>query len=135
MEKIKGLYNKHKEIILYVIFGGVTTVVSVLLTYILDRNGIIGFKARIISDIVAITVAYITNKIWVFKSKCKNIKELFKEILSFYGARALTTLLSIVITYIFVDLLKYNNLVVQYSTTIIVTILNYILSKLLIFKK
>ena len=135
MRKIKELYNKYEEIILYVIFGGITTVVSVLLTYILDRNGIIGSKARIISDIVAISVAYITNKIWVFKSKCKNIKELLKEILSFYGARALTTLLSIVIAYIFVDLLKYNNLVVQYSTTIIVTILNYILSKVLIFKK
>lgn len=135
MNKIKELFNKYKEAIMYLFFGGLTTVISVVLIYVFDRNGIIGVKARTISDIICIIFAYITNKIWVFESKCNSFKELVKEALSFFGARALTTLLSIASSFIFVDLLHYNNLIVQYSTSIIVTILNYVFSKLIVFKK
>lgn len=135
MNKIKELFYKYKEGILYLFFGGLTTVISVVLIYVLDRAGIIGVKARIISDFICICFAYVTNKIWVFESKCSNFKELVKEIISFFSARALTTLLSVVISFIFVDMLHYNNLIVQYSTSIIVTILNYVFSKLLVFKK
>lgn len=135
MNKIKELFNKYKEAIMYLFFGGLTTIISVVLIYVFDRNGIIGVKARTISDIICIIFAYITNKIWVFESKCNSFKELVKEALSFFGARALTTLLSIASSFIFVDLLHYNNLIVQYSTSIIVTILNYVFSKLIVFKK
>lgn len=135
MNKIKELYFKYKEQILYLFFGGITFVVSSAILIYLDYIGIIGIKARIISDAVGIIVAYITNKIWVFESKCSNFKELLKEILSFLSARALTTILSLVSTYIFVDTLHLNNLIVQFTTTFIVILLNYVFSKLFIFKK
>lgn len=135
MKKIKELFIKYKEQILYLFFGGITFLVSSVIIFVLDRNGIIGIKARIISDVVAIIVAYITNKIWVFESKCNSLKELLKEMLSFFSARAFTTVLSLLSSYVFVDKLHYNNLIVQYSTTVIVIILNYVFSKLFIFKK
>lgn len=135
MEKIKELYFKYKEQILYLFFGGVTFFVSALLIIILDAKGIIGIEARIISDGIAIIVAYITNKIWVFESKTNTLKDFLKELLSFLSARILTTLLSVLSAYVFVDKLNFNNLIVQFSTTIIVIVLNYIFSKLFIFKK
>lgn len=135
MEKIKELYFKYKEQILYLFFGGVTFLVSSVLIIVLDKQGIIGIKARIISDGIAIIVAYITNKIWVFESKTDTFKAFIKELLSFLSARVFTTLLSVLSAYIFVDKLNFNNLIVQFTTTFIIIILNYIFSKLFIFKK
>ena len=135
MKKIKEIYLKYKEEILYLFFGGITFIVGSGLIVLLDFNGIIGTKARFISDGVAIIVAYITNKIWVFESKCDTFKEFISEMLKFFSSRIFTTLLSILSAFIFVDKLHLNNLIVQFSTTFVVIILNYIISKLIVFKK
>ena len=136
MEKIKELFFKYKEQILYLFFGGVTTVVSLGCIAIFEYCfNIVGIAARIPSDIIAIIVAYITNKIWVFESKCKDFKDLVREIASFFSARAFTLILSVVLVFIFVDKLKFNNMIVNLVVTVVVVILNYVFSKLFIFKK
>jgi len=136
MEKIKELYFKHKEKILYLIFGGFTTVVCLICVAIFEYQfNIVGVAARIPSDIIAIIFAYITNKIWVFESKCNNIKELGREIISFFGARAFTLVLSSLLVFIFVDTLGWNNMAVNLIATVITILLNYVFSKLFIFKK
>lgn len=134
MEKIKELYIKYKEQILYLVFGGLTTVVCLGCVWLFERVNITGIASRIPSDLIAMTVAYITNKIWVFESKCDTFKELLKEIGSFYGARIFTLVLSAIIVFIFVDRLKYNNMIVNLIATVITVILNYVFSKLFIFK-
>lgn len=129
------IYKKNQEIWNYLITGGFGVVVSVA-SYELSR--IIGFgiiTSNIISWIIAVLFMYVTNKIIVFKSKCDNNKELIKEFFSFIVARLFTLFIETTVLYIGSDLLKINDIIVKIIAQIIIIILNYIFSKLLIFKK
>ena len=142
MEKIKELYLKYKEIINYLIFGVLTTIVSLATKYLLlftildAENGIQLQIAIVISWIVACTFAYITNRIWVFESKSK---ELIKEAIKFYVSRLATLGLEMLIMFIFVTALGLNTHIWVVVWTIVAQIAiiigNYILSKLIVFKK
>lgn len=92
--------------------------------------------AVVISWIAAVVFAYITNRIFVFKSKSKKI---LKEITSFFGARLLTLGLEMLIMWFFVTFLKLNSdlwvLIWTMVAQILVIIFNYIFSKLFVFKK
>ena len=83
MNKIKNLINKHKEFISYGFWGGVTTLLHILLFWLLTKIGIKYYIANIITLITIKALAYIVNKIFVFKTKRKNKKELFKEIIKY----------------------------------------------------
>lgn len=136
--KLKSIYLKYEEIINYLIFGVLTTIVSLVSYYILVitiLNPNISYQlqlANIISWICAVTFAYITNRKYVFKSKSENI---LKEAKDFYSARVLTLVLDMVIMFLFVTVLKFNDKIIKLFVQIIVTLTNYILSKLFIFKK
>ena len=138
MKKIKDLFIKYQEIISYLIFGVLTTVISLatyyLLVYtILDPKR--GFElqiANIISWISCVTFAYFTNRIFVFKSKRT---DKLKEAISFYGSRIATLLLEMGIMFIFVTILHFNDKIIKLVAQVVITILNYVLSKLLIFRK
>ena len=142
MKKILNIYKKYEEIINYLIVGGLTTIVSIvtkwglLFTILNPKNAIHLQAAVIISWIVAVTFAYITNRIFVFKSKNKNI---FKEVISFFGSRILTLLIEMFIMWFFVTFLKLNSNTWVITWTIlaqlIVIVLNYVFSKLFVFKK
>ena len=138
MKKLISLYKKYEEIINYVIVGGLTTLVS-LATYYLcvltvfdPDNAVLLQLANIISWVVAVTFAYITNRIFVFKSKSKDY---VKEISSFAGSRVVTLLLDMGIMFLGVTILGFNDKIAKLVVQVIVTILNYILSKLFVFKK
>ena len=142
MKKILKLYKKYEEIINYLIVGVLTTVVSIavkwgLLFTILNPKNAVQLQASIIiSWIAAVTFAYFANRIFVFKSKSKNI---IKEILSFFGARLLTLGMDMFIMWFFVTLLKLNSdtwvLIWTMVVQVLVTIFNYIFSKIFVFKK
>lgn len=142
MKKLLNLYKKYEEIVNYVIVGGCTTVVSlgtkwVLLFTILDAKKAIELQISvIISWIFAVTFAYIMNRIFVFKSKSKKI---LKEVVSFFSGRLLTLGIEMLIMWFFVTLLKLNSdkyvIIWTLLTQIIILILNYIISKLIVFKK
>ncbi len=142
MKKIINLYKKYEEIINYLIVGVLTTVVSLvvkwgLLFTILDpKNSVQLQVAVVISWIAAVVFAYITNRIFVFKSKSKKI---LKEITSFFGARLLTLGLEMLIMWFFVTFLKLNSdlwvLIWTMVAQILVIIFNYIFSKLFVFRK
>lgn len=142
MKKIYELYKKYEEIINYLIVGVLTTVVSLIVKWgllftILNAKDAIQLQAAvIISWIVAVTFAYVTNRIFVFKSKSKNI---LKEVISFFGARLLTLGIEMVVMWFFVTLLKLNSdiwvLIWTVVAQVIVIILNYVFSKLFVFKK
>ena len=138
INKIKKIYLKYKEIINYLIFGVLTTIVSLLTYYllvftILDPNKAIELQiANIISWITCVTFAYITNRKYVFNSKNKNI---IKEVIKFYSSRLTTLFLDMILMYIFVTKLEFNDKIIKIIIQIIIIILNYILSKLLVFKK
>lgn len=130
------LYKKYEEIILYGFFGVCTTIVNILTYYVFAH--IFNFStvlSTIIAWIVGVLFAFVTNKIWVFKSKKWDKSIIVKEILSFFSCRLFTGLLDIVIMYLFVDVLSFNDMIIKIISNIIVIILNYIASKLIIFNK
>ena len=135
---IKQTYIKYKEIINYLIFGILTTFISLITYYlliitILNPNNPIELQiSNIISWIFSVTFAYITNKKYVFNSNEKKIK---KEILKFYTSRLSTLFIDIILMFIFVTILKLNDKIIKIIVSIIIIILNYILSKLIVFKK
>lgn len=142
MKKIIELYKKYEEIINYLIIGVLTTVVNLAVKYallftVLNASDATQLQiAVVISWVVACIFAYITNRKIVFKSKSTKI---IKEFTAFVSARLFTLVLEMLIMFIFVTLLKLNsNLwVVIWSIVaqVVVIVVNYILSKLVIFKK
>lgn len=138
MQKIVDLFNKYKEVIMYLIFGVLTTVVSLVTYYaltltILNPNSALQLQlANIISWIVSVAFAYITNRKFVFESKSEDI---VKELSSFVGGRILTLLMDMAIMFIFVTLLHFNDKIFKMVSQIIVIVANYIISKLFVFKE
>jgi putative flippase GtrA len=137
MKKIKQIYFKYEEIINYLIVGVLTTIVSLATYYllvltILNPNNAFELQiANIVSWLVAVTFAYYTNRKYVFKSNDPNIK---KEMSSFYASRLATLLMDMGSMFIMVTLCHFNDKISKLIVQIIVTIANYVLSKLLVFK-
>lgn len=135
MMKIKGLMKKYKEIILYLIFGALTTAVSIgvfALTEYLEIHELIG---NIISWVIAVMFAFFTNRIWVFESRTDSVKSFFKQLLLFCFFRLFTFFVEEFIIFIFITILKFNSILIKVIAQVLVIILNFILSKLIVFKK
>ena len=136
MKKLKELYLKYKEIINYIIFGGLTTITNFVVYFICTKlfsidevisNGIAWF--------LSVLFAYVTNKIFVFESKTHGIKELV-EMSSFFLARVLSGICCDVGTFaLMVKVFAINDVVAKIVTQVMVIVMNYVLSKLVIFKK
>ncbi len=133
-----SIYHQNEEIWNYLIVGGLTTIVSLLTYYIcvltfLNPNHPIELQiANIISWILAVAFAYITNRVFVFKSKEKNIT---KEATSFIASRITTLLLEMLTMFILVTMLTFNDKISKILAQIIVVVGNYIISKVFVFKK
>ena len=138
MNKIKELYQKYKEIINYLIFGVLTTVVSLVTYYIcvftvLDPDNAIQLQiANVISWIISVAFAYITNRKFVFES---NEENKIKEATKFVTSRIATLLMDMVIMCVGVTTLKFNDKIMKLVSQVVVIVMNYILSKLIVFKK
>lgn len=132
------IYQKQREIINYLIVGVLTTLVSLIIYYslvytILNPDKALELQiANVISWIISVLFAYVTNRKFVFQST--NRKK-GKEFISFVSARILTLIMDMLIMYFGVTLLKGNDKIWKIVSQIIVIISNYILSKLFVFKK
>lgn len=138
MKKFLAFYKQYEEIINYLIIGGITTVISLVTYYLListflDASIALELQvANIISWLICVIFAYFTNRIFVFKSNNDNK---LKEIISFTSSRVLTLLLDMLIMFVFVTLLKGNDKIFKIISQIVVIIVNYIISKLIVFRK
>ena len=130
------LWGKYKEMILYVFFGGCTTLVN-LAAYAVCYYGcaLSNVAATIIAWVMGVVFAFVTNKLWVFESKSWAWAVLGRELPSFVGCRAATGLLDLLVMFVCVDLLHWNAMVMKVLSNVLVIILNYIGSKLLVFVK
>lgn len=135
MERIKKLFNKYKEMILYLFFGGCTTLVNIIAYYICSKIGIGTAVSTVIAWVLSVLFAYITNRKYVFESKAIGFLTIIKETANFFFCRLATGLLDLAIMVVFVDLLHFNGMTIKILSNIIVIILNYVASKLLIFRK
>lgn len=131
---MKTIFQKYKSIIAYLFFGVLTTLIN-WGSYFLCYNivHIPNVPSTIIAWILAVAFAFITNKIWVFDSKSFDGKVLLHEIWTFIAARLITGILDVI--NLAVDVFAMNSTVWKLISNIIVIILNYIFSKLIIFKK
>lgn len=128
-----GIYHKNEELWNYLIVGALTTVVSIgsysIFSKLLKINYLI---SNVLSWIVSVIFAYFTNRWFVFHSK---EKKKFKEFIAFVSSRLLTLLLDSCLMIVGVDYLKIDDLLTKILVQIIIVISNYILSKLIVFKK
>jgi gtrA family protein len=120
------------ELIAYIIFGILTTVVDWVVYYILSGLGVNYIINSIISWTVAVLFAFITNKLFVFDSK--RLKNIFRELVLFVLSRLSTLVINLAGMYVLISLLKLNEFISKAILSILVVILNYIFSKLFIFK-
>lgn len=134
MNKMKELLVKNKELISYGFWGFVTTLLHLLLFWILTKINIKYYIANIITLITIKIIAYVVNKIFVFKTKCKNGKELVGEITKFILSRLFTMGIDYIGLILLVELLKINELIGKAIILVIVVIINYILSKKYVYK-
>jgi len=135
IKKIKDLYLKYKEVVNYLIFGGLTTLVNFIVYFIAKWIGIEEWISNSIAWVIAVVFAYITNKIFVFESKTTEKKEILKEISSFFTCRAFSGVLDIGLFWLLVEKFEFNDIIIKIILQIIVILLNYIFSKLWVFKK
>lgn len=129
-------YPKYRGAILYIFFGGITTLINIISYYISYKIlNIPNVPSTIIAWVLSVIFAFITNKIWVFESKSWKREVALKELISFISVRLLTGAIDLAFMYITVDLLKYNEILMKIVSNVFVLISNYIGSKLFIFRK
>lgn len=130
------LFKKYREVILYVFFGGLTTVVNWVSYWFLADVAHVGYLwSTVAAQVLAILFAYITNRVWVFESKVTGFKGILGEMLRFFGARIISLFIDLGCMYVGVDLLRLNDKLMKLLANVVVVIVNYIFSKVFIFKK
>ena len=134
-QEIIDLMNKYMNIILYAVFGVLTTVVNIVVYWIAAHPlALPVMVSTVIAWIAAVLFAYVTNRKWVFHSQAQGTKEIVQELVSFFACRLATGVVDWACMFIFVDLLHFNDVIIKAAANVLVIILNYVASKLVIFK-
>ncbi len=132
------IYKKHKEVFNYLIAGGLTTLVNLVvyyglvLTVLNPEDPVLLQTAIVIAWIAAVTFAYVVNRKFVFESRNAHVA---KEAFSFFLARLGTLFLEMGFMYLTVTVLSINDKIAKVMVQILIIVANYILSKLFVFRK
>ena len=128
-------YNKYREVLLYLLFGGLTTGVNIVTFFLLRQFSVEVYISNVVAWILSVLFAFITNKTFVFESKNNSRQEDFKEMLSFFGFRVLSLVFDMGSMLLLLEVFHINELISKIIANVLVIILNYVFSKLFIFKK
>lgn len=136
VEKIRKLLKKHWDILAYLFFGVLTTVVNYLV-YLPCYNllWLSATLSNVIAWVVSVAFAFLTNKPFVFKSRDWSAKVVWPELTKFVGTRLSSGALETLIMFVTVDVAGLNGNVMKLAVSVLVVIINYIGSKLLVFRK
>lgn len=140
MQKLKDLFNKYQEPILYIFFGGITTLIN-WVAYVLLLNAFSYGVSNGIAWVIAVIFAFIVNKIFVFKSKDTGFLVVLKEALMFLAARAFSGIVDILGLPLLVsigldqEIFGIEGALAKLAITVVVLIINYVFSKFAIFRK
>lgn len=133
---MKDFIKKYKEPFLYLFFGGLTFLVSVgtyaFFNVVLSINELV---ANILSWILSVLFAFFTNRIWVFTASTENLKGFLIQMASFFSGRVITLLIEEGILFLFITQLHFGSVWVKCAAQIVVIFLNYIISKIVVFRK
>lgn len=139
-ESLQKIYYKYEEKWMYLLFGGLTTVISIV-TKLVVFAVIVGepkwesTAGVVISWIFAVTFAFFTNKKYVFKNETKTKQEFWKVFVSFYGARLATFFMEEAIFVLFCDIMNLNKTIITFASQVLIFVANYVLSKVFVFRK
>ena len=133
MEKLKQLWKKHKELILYVFFGGCTTLINII-SYFACRElmHLPVVPADVLAWLVSVIFAYVTNKLFVFESKSWRLMLVLKEGAAFLAARVFSPGVDVAMLYVTVAVLGWWELPMKVLANVVVIVINYIFSKWII---
>lgn len=132
---MKELFHKYYDIIVYLVFGVLTTVVNYIVY--LPCYNLLGLSAAVsnaVAWVFAVAFAYVTNKPFVFRSHDWSWKVVFPELTKFVACRVASGVMETAILFVTVDLLFWDGNMMKLITSVLVVILNYVASKLLVFK-
>ncbi len=136
LKKLTDWYRVHKEGMRYLVFGVLSTIINIIVFAICEKIlHLSTIISNVIAWIIAVLFAYVTNKLYVFDSKTTKKQELAKEILSFFSARIFTLVIETIFLKIVIDKLGFNEILMKIISNVIVIVLNYVFSKIFIFKE
>ena len=136
IDKIRAFTKKHYDILAYLVFGVLTTAVNYVV-YLPCYNllGLSAALSNVIAWVAAVAFAYVTNKPFVFHSHDWSAKTVLPELTKFVGSRVASGALETGIIFVTVDCLSWNGNVMKLVTSMLVVVLNYVASKLIVFRK
>lgn len=135
LKMMEPIYSRHKEVLLYLLFGGISFILNIALYVLL--NGMLRINeliANVICWIACVLFQYFTNRTWVFDARPDTPVELLRQMSSFFGGRIFTLAVEEAILAIFITWLNFNSILVKIVAQVVVIVLNYIISKLIVFK-
>ena len=132
----KPLYQKHKEVLLYLFFGGLAVFLNLALFVFFTKHFEWGaLFANIVDWVICVLFQFITNKTWVFDAETDSAKGFWAQLAGFFSGRLLTLGVEELMLFVFIDRLHWNSLLVKLIAQIVVIVSNYIISKFFVFKK
>ena len=134
IEKIKGILA-NREIMLYLVFGVLTTLVDWVVSFALYRLPINTHIANVIAWVAAVLFAYVTNRVWVFESKREGVRAIARELGVFAGGRVATLAMQELVFLALHDMLHISEYIVKVIAAVLVVIGNYAVSKWIVFRK
>lgn len=135
MNKIKVLLEKYREIIMYLIFGVLTTLVSFGVYWALLWCGVHYIVSQVVSWVAAVAFAFVVNKLFVFEDKDNSPSALFRQIWQFVSVRIASGLIETALLWLLVDVISIGEGIAKIPVAVLTVIINYVASKLLIFRK
>jgi len=136
MKRLTHLYYQYKDVLAYLIFGGLTTVVNLVVFYLTATRGGWNYQlGNAMAWFLSVLFAYLTNRVWVFHSHFTTFRALGQETFKFFSARAATLVIDAGIMWIGVSLLMQNEMLTKLVDQVVVVLANYFFSKWFVFRK
>lgn len=134
LRPLQPFWQKHREALLYLFFGGLTTLLSILLFWLFTALGLDVLIANVLSWILSVLFAYVTNARWVFEARPQSAGETARLLLRFYAGRLFTLGVEELLLWGFIKRLGLPAMPVKIVSQVVVIVLNYVVSKLLVFR-
>ncbi len=129
-------YRRHKSVLLYLFFGGLTFLLSVAAFALFNAWLLLNeHAANVLSWIIAVLFAYGTNRTWVFADRAHGARGIFAEIGRFVSGRVATLALEEALLFVFITLLRCDSLAVKIIAQVAVIVANYVVSKCFVFTR
>lgn len=133
---MKPWYSKHKEVLLYLFFGGVVVFLNLaLFALFTKRFGWGALFANVVDWVICVLFQFITNRTWVFEATTDSAKGFFAQLAGFFGGRLLTLGVEELMLFVFIEQMQWNDMLVKLIAQIVVIVSNYVISKFFVFKQ